>query len=172
MSPAWATGDHSEVSPVLTGGYMSWPPAAPSHLHFPMISNFYASFYYAYTGISNKVCVKGRSMSSVTLLLSLVLNPLTFSQSSTQDFRLLGLRQCTKWQVPRQRHYSQQQIFDVRSCEKVLSPFHISLPEVLLFSMKRCPKIHFSEQCCSGNVSEHQLPESSRAKIPHSFQQK
>ena len=52
---SWATWAPFEVSPVLTGGQMSWPPAAPSRPHFSMISNFHASFYYADTG-SNSLC--------------------------------------------------------------------------------------------------------------------
>lgn len=38
--------------------------------------------------------------------------------------------------------------------------------------MKIHPKTHSHARCCSGRASEHQLPESCRARIPHSFQHK
>ena len=71
----------------------------------------------------------------------------------------------------RHRHSSQPPIWDVCSCEKELSPSHRSLPGEQLFQLKGSPEIHFSEPCRSGSVWEDQLPESSRADIPHSFQQ-
>lgn len=69
------------------------------------------------------------------------------------------------------RRSSPPQIWDVCSCEKELSPSHGSLPGEQLFQLKGSPEIHFSEPRCSGSVWEYQLPESSRADIPHSFQQ-
>lgn len=69
------------------------------------------------------------------------------------------------------RRSSPPQIWDVCSCEKELSPSHGSLPGEQLFQLEGSPEIHFSEPRCSGSVWEYQLPESSRADIPHSFQQ-
>lgn len=124
-----------------------------------MISNFSASFSYAYTGTSNKAHAKRRSITSVTLLLPLALNPLTFSQSSGQTSKFPG------------KGAAHNRVL-MCICVNKLSPSHASLPEVLLFEMKIGPKIRSRAQCCSGSASEHQLPESCRARIPHSFQQR